>query len=120
MKQSSIHSPQPVPRRRRESPRAHRVRGPGENRSDFCSSGGLERGHAPLARYHERKETGLSYENSGRVNSDAQPEADPSDLEVRYRMGAFQNLGSDYLLFKDGVSNCPEVPKNAYPTFPIE
>ena len=21
-----------------------------------------------------------------------------------------QNLGSDYLLFKDGVSNCPEVP----------
>jgi len=30
-------------------------------------------------------------------------------LEFRYLMGAFENLGSDYLLFKGGVSICPEV-----------
>jgi hypothetical protein len=34
-------------------------------------------------------------------------------LEFRYRMSAFQNLESDYLLFKAGVSNCPEVPFHA-------
>jgi hypothetical protein len=49
--------------------------------------------NALLAGCHEREETAPSYGHSGHVSSDAQPKADPSDLEFRYRMGAFQNLG---------------------------
>src|SRR5271170_3896415 len=78
---------------KREFYRAHRVRGPGESGSGSGSSDGSERGHALLAGCHERRETAPTYGNSGHVSSDAQPKADPSDSEFRYRMGAFQNLG---------------------------
>src|SRR5208337_1450616 len=103
-KRSSTHALQLVLRGKREYYRAHRVRGPGESRSGSCSSDGSERGHALLAGCHERKETAPSYGNSGHVSADAQPKADPSDLE--FRLGALQNLGRHYLaVFKQTVRN---------------
>src|ERR1700719_4742434 len=110
MKRLSTHGHRPAPQGTQALRRAHRARDPEGSRSNSCWSAGSGRDHALLAHGHERKEIVKSFENSDHVSSDAPPVADLSDLEFRYRMGAFENLGSDYLLFKGGVINCPEVP----------